>query len=394
MKQEKILIVHNRYSIAGGEDRVVQEEKALLEKYGHEVVLYEKSNSELEAIPKVGYALWVKRLIFNRKTYQEVREILRTRQIDIMYVHNTFLMISPSVYYAAVELGIPVIQTIHNFRMFCPGALLYRDGKICEECITQGLSAALRHGCYHQSKAQTLMSCLILKYHRLRGIYRKLSYICLTDFSRQKFVEGMGKYIDPNRVYVKPNYLRDGAPDNSNDIETGREPYYIFVGRLSKEKGIDLLVQHWPNCWKVPLYIVGEGPLEAEIQETIRQSGKNIKMLGKHSHEEVLKYLYNAEAMIFSSVCYENLSMMLIESMMCGTPIICNAVGNSGAIVSEVAPELVINMRNREQLRNILMNYQKEQYGKKFREYYLNHYTEEISYRKLMEIIHHVMGEK
>lgn len=210
MDKERILIVHNYYQIPGGEDSVVTNEMKMLQNNGHEVILYSRSNSELKQLSVLQKLCIPFTTVFSLKTFKEVKKIIRENKIDILHVHNTLNLISPSVYYAAFINKIPVVQTIHNFRLLCPGATFYRNGSICEDCISKGLKCAISNNCYRGSKIQTLACVMTLKIHRFLGTYKKLNYICLTEFNKEKLLElnkGKKKIIDPGRVFVKPNFI-------------------------------------------------------------------------------------------------------------------------------------------------------------------------------------------
>ena len=197
-KKLVILQVHNFYQLPGGEDTVIENERHLLESQGHRVVRYFRDNKELKDFSVFRKLLLPVTTIFNPKTYREVRRLIRAEHIDIVHVHNTLNLISPSVYYAALAEGVPVVQTVHNFRLLCPGATFYRDGHICEECLTHGLGCAVKHSCYRGSKLQTLACVISTKIHRMTGIYGKLNYICLTEFNREKLLNL--KQVRPERV--------------------------------------------------------------------------------------------------------------------------------------------------------------------------------------------------
>ena len=242
-KKQRILLVHNYYKIPGGEDTVVANEKKLLEDHGHEVFLYSRSNTEMESFSIVQKLLLPFTSLFSLRTFCEVKKEIRLHKIDIVHVHNTLSLISPSVYYAAFVCGKPVVQTVHNFRLLCPAATFLREGKICEECVEKGLGCAVRYGCYRGSRLQTLVSASILKLHRILGTYRRLYYICLTDFNRNKLLllNKKGKeYIKENRVFVKPNFAQ--TPPK---MEVEKKEQYIFSGRLDNLKGIRVLLEAW-----------------------------------------------------------------------------------------------------------------------------------------------------
>ena len=217
-KKPKILIIHNYYQIPGGEDTVVANEKKLLEDNGHEVMLYTRDNNEIKTMSRLKKLLLPFMTVYNPASAREVKKIIRNEKIDIVHVHNTLNLISPSVYYTAVRCGVPVVQTVHNFRFICPGALLHREGQVCEDCLRKGLMCAVRYGCYRGSKLQTLLLTVSLLLHRKTGIYRRLSFICLTEFNKQKLLQinGRKKIIDPARVFVKPNFTFE-APSETHD---------------------------------------------------------------------------------------------------------------------------------------------------------------------------------
>lgn len=220
-RKPKVLIVHNYYQIPGGEDTVVANEKKLLEDHGHQVFFYSRSNSELSEMNKLKKLLLPFTIIFNLRTYRDVKRIIKDKHIDIVHVHNTLSLISPSVYYAAFSCNVPVVQTVHNFRLMCPGATFYRDGHICEDCIERGLKCAIKNKCYRNSRLQTFMCVVNTKIHRMTGAYRKLNYICLTEFNKKKLLQlnrdGKKQIIDPDKVYVKPNFTFNMTAQSSEE---------------------------------------------------------------------------------------------------------------------------------------------------------------------------------
>ncbi|WP_336790603.1 glycosyltransferase [Paenibacillus sp. MMO-177] len=209
LHKPKILFVHNYYQIPGGEDTVVANEMNMLLDQGHEVILYSRNNSEIKSMSIFQKLLLPLTTIFSLKTYREVKKIIKQEKIEIVHVHNTLSLISPSVYYAAFSRKVNVVQTVHNFRLICPGALLYREGEICEDCLSNGLKCAVTNSCYRNSKMQTLICVLMLKIHRLLGTYKRINYICLTEFNKRKLLqvnEGNKQIINPEMVFVKPNF--------------------------------------------------------------------------------------------------------------------------------------------------------------------------------------------
>lgn len=183
-----VLLVHCRYRLPGGEDAVFAADRAMLEAHGHRVVTYERSNDEGGLAAKLLLPL---RAVFSLKTYREVKALIRREKIEIVHVHNTLFAVSPSVFWAARAAGVPAVQTLHNFRLFCPNGVLLREGKVCEDCPRQkgGLFNAVRHGCYRNSRVQSAVCAFLYAFHRLLGTYKRVHLIALTEFDKEKLLE-------------------------------------------------------------------------------------------------------------------------------------------------------------------------------------------------------------
>lgn len=331
-KKQKILIVHNYYQIPGGEDTVVANEKKMLEDHGHKVILYSRNNSEIKEMSKIQKLKLPFTTIFNPKTYKDIKKLIKEENIDVVHVHNTLNLISPSVYYAALNCKVPVVQTIHNFRLLCPGATFYRDGNICEDCVKYGLKCAIKHGCYRESKAQTLICVISTVVHRFTGIYGKINYICLTEFNKNKLLEL--KQIKENQVFVKPNFVEcreEFVPEEQ------RKEQFVFAGRLDKLKGIDILLETWKLMGeKAPRLIVcGTGPMEKWCKDFVESNKVNAEFRGFVPNTEVLKIVANSTALILPTQWYEGFPMSIVEAFSVGTPVLCSNLGNVGSIVEE-----------------------------------------------------------
>lgn len=322
-----ILMVHNYYQIPGGEDTVVANEKKLLEEHGHKVILYTRRNSELKHMSAIQKLSVPFSFIYSRRTAKDIQKIIRDNSIDAVMVHNTLSLISPSVYYTAIRCGVPVIQTVHNFRFVCPNALFYRDGHICEDCLTHGLHCAVKHRCYRGSFTQTLLCVISDRIHRANHIYSKLNYICLTEFNRQKLLTL--KQIDPAKVFVKPNFT---------DVTHEWIPYderadqYVFAGRLDGYKGIKELFAAWKilGSSAPKLIVCGSGQLEEWCRMNMTAG---IELKGQTGHDEMLDILAHSKALIIPSKLYEGFPMTIAEAFAVGTPVITNDIGNTGSIV-------------------------------------------------------------
>lgn len=346
-KKQTVLMVHNYYQIPGGEDTVVANEKRMLEEHGHKVILYTRDNSELKEMGLFRKLLLPITTIFNSKTYFDVRQIIKKEKIDIVHVHNTLNLISPAVYYAAKAMKVPVVQTIHNFRMLCPGATFYRDGHICEDCVSKGLKCAVKYKCYRGSRLQTLICVISTKFHRMTGIYGKINYICLTEFNKKKLLEL--KQIREDRVFVKPNFVEsvgEFVPEEE------RENQFIFAGRLDKLKGIDILLKAWKEMGEnaPKLIVCGTGPMEEWCKEYIQKNKLNVEIRGFVPNEETRKLIGRSKAMILPTQCYEGFPMSIIEAFSVGTPVICSDLGNAGSAVQENITGYKFNQISKEEI--------------------------------------------
>lgn len=332
-KKQKVLIVHNYYQIPGGEDTVVANEKRMLERNGHQIVLYTRHNSELNEFSKLQKLMLPFSMIFSIKTYREVKHLIEKEKIDVVHVHNTLNLISPSVYYVAFRKKVPVVQTIHNFRLLCPGAAFYRDGHICEDCVSKGLLCAVKHGCYRGSRVQTLICAVSTWIHRLLGTYGKLNYICLTDFNKEKLLTL--KQIDKEKVFVKPNFVK--TAEKILPYEK-RKDQFVYAGRLEEIKGIDLLLRAWSRLDREQfrLVVCGTGSMEQWCKEYIEKENlSNVEMRGFLDNAAVKEVIGESKALILPTRWYEGFPMTIAEAYSLGTPVIVSDLGNSGSLIEE-----------------------------------------------------------
>jgi glycosyltransferase involved in cell wall biosynthesis len=323
----RVLLAHNYYKLAGGEDVVFEAEARLLEERGHEVVQYTVDNDEVDQIGplRTGVAsLW------NRRCYRDVDALCREHKPDVAHFHNTFPLMSPSVYFAAKRQGVPVVQTLHNYRLICPNALFFRDGHVCEECLGKTWSLpGIRHGCYRGSRGATAATSAMLGYHRLRGTWTRQvdAYVALTEFAKGKFIEGG---LPAEKVFVKPNFLADDPGEG-----TGDGGFALFVGRLSVEKGLRTMLEAWRTIGaRLPLKIVGTGPEEGVARDGAAQI-PGVTYLGALDRDRVLAQMKAATCLVFPSECYEGVSMSLVEAMAVGLPAIASGHGSMPFIVED-----------------------------------------------------------
>jgi glycosyltransferase involved in cell wall biosynthesis len=376
-------MIHNRYQQAGGEDIVFAAEAALLRERGHEVVEYVESN---ERINRMSWLAATAQVIWSRPSHQELLQVLDDACPDVAHFHNTFLLISPSAYFACRKAGVPVIQTLHNYRLLCPAATCFRDSHVCEDCVGKRLPwPGVVHACYHGSRSQTGVIAVMLTTHRwLRTWQRRVDvYIALTEFSRNKFVEGG---LPARKIVVKPNFLHpDPGPGEK------RRGYALFVGRLSPEKGLDILLAAWERLGgKVPLKIAGDGPLALRVIEAADRIPR-VEWLGQRPLPAVHTLMGEAAFLVFPSEWYETFGRVAIEAFAKGTPVIASDIGALTELVEQGRTGLRFHPGDPESLAAEVEwawshPDQMRQMGREARAEYEREYTAEQNYSMLMAV--------
>jgi glycosyltransferase involved in cell wall biosynthesis len=318
-----ILVIHNSYQQPGGEDVVVAQEIRLLERYGHRVITYRRSNDEINELP-FGQRLGLIRRIASASDSQlAVRGILRDFKPDVVHVHNTFAMVSPSVYEVCQDENVPVVQTLHNYRLLCPAATFYRDPGPCEECVTHSLFRSVRYGCYRDSRMMSGAIAVMLQTHRKRQTWNREvdSYIAISSFLRDKFVQAG---FSAGKISVKPNFVDTDPGERSCPGE-----YALFLGRLSSEKGLRTLLEAWERLpYAVPLVIAGDGPLRSSLEtEVSRKKLSDVRFAGQLNRDEAYNAIKNAAFLVVPSIWYEPFGLVIAEAFACGTPVLGACIG-------------------------------------------------------------------
>ena len=380
----KILLVHNRYKIEGGEEVVFDQERQLLERAGHEVITYTRSNFEADDYRGARQLALIKNIAWSSGSKQEVGELLRKHRPDVVHVHNAFMMISPAVFATCHEAGVPVVQTLHNYRLFCPAANFIREGRVCEECVEHSLLRGVRYGCYRNSHAATASVALMITVQRQRRAYPDL-FIALTEFSRQKFI---ANGISAEKIQVKPNFV---DPDPGERTAVG--DYAVVAGRLSQEKGLDTLLDAWRQLGRhIPLVIVGDGPLLASTRQRAAELGlANVTFCGRIPRAKVLEKIKAARFLVTPSQCYENFPMGIAEAFACGVPVICSRLGGMQEVVENNRTGLHFSQGNAADLAsNVLWAWshpdETQRMGKLARKEFEAKYTAAKNYPQLMQI--------
>jgi glycosyltransferase involved in cell wall biosynthesis len=379
----RILLIHNFYQQTGGEDLVVADEARLLASRGHVVAQYSIHNDQVNSLSRLALG---QRTIWSGPAYHDVRAAIATHRPDVVHVHNTLPLLSPSVYYAASADGVPVVQTLHNYRLMCPAAVCFRDGRVCTDCVGKSVAlGAIRHACYRGSRSASAAVVTMLSVHRLLGTWeRKISvYITLTDLARRLFIESG---LAAEKLVVKPNFVE---PDPGSG--TGSGGYALFAGRLSAEKGIRTLLQAWQSVGaRLPLRIVGDGPLGPDVAAAAADNPA-VTWLGRREPKDVVSLLREATCLVFPSECYETFGRVIVEAFAAGTPVVAAGHGAAAELVtdgitgvlfrpgdaSDLAAK-VIHLNSQPVLRGLMRAAARSDFE--------NRFTADVNYRALVDI--------
>ncbi len=328
----RILQLHNRYQITGGEEGVVQAEQELLRSQGHAVDLLEVTNDAIQGT--VGKAIAGINAVYSLTSKRKVLSTIHQFKPDVVHVHNFFPLLSPSVYDACQAAGVPVVQTLHNYRLICPKATLFRDNQICELCIGKAIPMpGVQHGCYRDSRSQSAIVAAMISWHRLQKTWQSRvdAYIALTEFQKAKLIEGG---LPAHKIYVKPNFVFS-APAA---VSTPRENFALFVGRLSEEKGLQVLIEAYRQSpLDLPLKIVGDGLIREALEQEVKAAGLSdrITFLGRQDRHTVLQLMQKAMCLVFPSIWYEGFPLTIVEAFACGLPVVVPKLGSMAEIVRD-----------------------------------------------------------
>jgi len=323
----KILQCHNRYQTPGGEDAVVEDERALLQSHGHTVVQYLRHNDEVDTLGPLRVAAGT---VWSRAATRAVESLLRDEKPDLVHVHNTMPLISPAIYPAIKRRGVPVVQTLHNYRLLCPKGTFYRDGAVCEKCLDKRVKwPAVVHGCYRGSRAGSAVLTVMGAAHTALGTYTQHidAFIATSAFARAKMIEGG---YPGEHIHLKPNFEIDDP-----GMASGGGGYALYLGRLSPEKGIDTLIAAWDRPGNtVPLKIVGSGPQEDAVQALAARHG-HVEAPGFMSGDALAEVLAGAAFLVVPSINYEGFPKAIAEAYAHGLPVLASKLGALAEVVEE-----------------------------------------------------------
>lgn len=383
----RILVAHNRYKYAGGEDSVMRSEVEMLRSAGHQIALLEADNQAIDGtLVKIAAA---GSLFHSSSSNRRMAELLRTFKPDVVHLHNWFPLLSPSMIGVARAAGVPVVQTLHNFRMVCCNGVLYRDGRICHDCVGKAFPlGGMAHACYARSRVGSALVSTAFSYHRLAHTWDGVSlFIALSEFQRSLLIQGG---LDAARIVVKPNFVRD-----TGEAGRGRGGYALFAGRLTPEKGIRTVLKAWTEHHVgVPLKIMGDGPLADEVR-AVAMRLPEVQYVGQQDVPEVHAAMADARFVICASECHEAFGLTVVEAFSRGTPVLAADVepiaelvktGQTGlryapgdaADLAAKASSLSVDSPAYRQMRQ------------RCRSFYEERYTDAINYRLLMGIYERV----
>jgi glycosyltransferase involved in cell wall biosynthesis len=329
----RILVVHESYQQRGGEDAVAASEAEQLELHGHTVLRYFRHNDELKGqgrLKIIGAGLSA---VWSSKSFRDLERLLIVGKPDVVHFHNTLPLISPSAYYACARQCVPVVQTLHNYRLVCPAATFLREGHLCEDCLGRSVAwPAVLHGCYRGSRGASAAVTAMLATHRAFRTWRTKvdAYVALSEFARKKHIAGG---IPASRLVVKPNFVHPD-PGARPKHEIGK--YALFVGRLSEEKGLRGLLAAWKRLAQpIPLFLLGDGPMREEIAAQVGSPGlPEASLIGGVSRAEVFEWMRGACFLLCPSHWFEGCPLVIVEAFACGVPVIATGHGPTAEMVN------------------------------------------------------------
>jgi glycosyltransferase involved in cell wall biosynthesis len=324
----RVLVAHNRYQLSGGEDAVVRDEVELLRRYGHDVEVFEENNDAIHGIR--GKLIASSSVFYSVRSRRRMANTIRQLNPEIVHIHNWFPMLSPSIIQQVNASGIPVIQTLHNFRMLCANALLYRNGALCMDCVGKALPVdGILHGCYRGSRVGSAIVTAAYAFHRMVRTWDCVDlFIAVSDFEREMLIRGG---LPAEKIVVKPNFIASdkyGAESNLEDIA-------LYVGRLSPEKGICTLLSAW-NSGKLPmrLKIIGDGPLAEEVRSCAARNSA-VQYMGLQPPDTVYREMAKAKFLVFPSECFETFGRTVAEAFSQRTPVLASDLGAVRELVED-----------------------------------------------------------
>lgn len=383
-----ILICHNLYKHRGGEGETVLKEKAILESEGHKTGLFLKDNRDIDRYNWIQKIIAFLNIPFSVITYKRLRDRLKKERPDVVHIHNIFALLSPSIYFLLHRMTIPIVQTVHNYRFLClNGLFLNNRGQVCELCKRGNFFNGILHKCYRNSYIQSLGMAVAIYIIRKLVIYRNKINIFITP---SKFLKGklLESGIADRKIEVKPHFVECEKIKPSYKFRN----YAVFMGRLSREKGLFTLVKAWKEIPDITLKIVGNGQASEELQDlTVRAGIENVEFLGFKEGDERFEILKRAMFMVFPSECYENMPYAILESFACAVPVIASNIGGLRELIGDGITGLHFQAGNTKDLARKISMLSKDKelllrMRHNSRRYAEDFFSERIGYKNIIDV--------
>jgi len=383
----RVLQIHAPYRNGGGEDSVVRDEAGLLRTAGHEVLEHHFPNprGHTQTLASLAVAPW------NAAAAHEIRRVVRRFQPDVAHVHNTWFRLSPSVPSTVHRMGIPVVMTLHNYRLMCVNGLLLRQGRVCEDCVGTHPWRGVWHRCYRDSAPLSALAASTIALSRACHTWERSvdRFIAPSAFVAAKIAGGG---VAAERITVKPHGVQD--PGHRLDAAS-RSSTVLFVGRLSSEKGMSVLLDAWERAQlaSLQLVVVGEGPQRQALES---RRGRGVEFLGWRERDVVRRLMLTARALVFPSIWYESFALTVVEALAAGLPVLAAGLGAAGEIVRTVGPDWLVSSADADgwaaALRQLEGSETIDLAGRRARRLYENTYTLRHSLTQLLDIYAQVAG--
>lgn len=334
----KVLLAHNFYgsSAPSGENRVYLAEKELLKSHGHTVIEFTRYSDEIRNRGFVGKLQGGLATPWNPFTEKKIRHLLKTEKPEILHVHNTFPLLSPSIFQAAEGSDVATVYTVHNYRIYCAAGSPMRNSLPCMECLDkQNAFPALKYGCYRESRIATFPMVVMIGLHRRMGTWQKYvdAFITLSEFQKEKLI---GAGLPAQRVYVKPNFY-PAPPLPRPWLERQRK--VVFIGRLSPEKGVHVLLEAWKEWGEAAplLELIGDGKEKENLRKSLKNTvaEKKVCFTGQLLFDQTQERLAEASLLILPSLCFEGFPMVIREAFALGVPVVASRIGAIPFIIKD-----------------------------------------------------------
>jgi glycosyltransferase involved in cell wall biosynthesis len=386
----RILVVHNRYrsTAPSGENRVVDQESEALTSLGHEVDHFERHSDEIEEWSAARKATLPARVVWNPETRRDLKQVLRRIRPDVVHVHNTFPVVSPSILYACRDERVPVVVTLHNYKLLCASGDFFRDGEVCHDCAGGNPTPALVHRCYRGSAVATVPTVVAARVHRRSWRNLVAAYIFISD-SQRRLLAAMD--FDPERVFVKHNLVPyDGTPGRPRDRQVA------YVGRLDQAKGVPLLLRAWDRYRETAgddalrLVIAGGGPLDDEVRRwaAVRTS---VDLAGHLPKRDCFDLIARSRAVLLPSQWEETFGLVVVEAMAAGVAPVAAAHGSFPELITDGVDGALFQPGDPDDLAKVLLDVdgnpgRYEDYGRRARETYETRHDPRHGIEHLLEI--------